>query len=174
MSAYRSRKAGIALQIQKKMEQRYDEEEALGTPERIMEWMNKVLDGEHAPCSINKSGSQWRRLVFWLRDGTALCKMINKLRASAGMKEVKYCSNALTAFIAMENIATFNKAAGEYGLKDETLFQSVDLYECQKGPFCNVINCLNILGFEANKKGFTPKYEAVEAPGRDAEGWSNT
>lgn len=170
MSSYRSKKAGIGLQIQKKMEAKYDEEEANGTPEKIMEWMNATLNGDHAPCS----GSQWRRLVFWLRDGTALCKFINKLRVSAGMAETKYCHNALTGFIAMENIAKFNQSAAEYGLKQEHLFQSVDLYECQKGPFCNVINCLNALGFEANRKSFQPPYEAPDAPERDSAQWSNT
>lgn len=162
MSGYRAKKAGIALQIQKKLEQRYDEEEGLGTPERVMEWMNAALDGEHPKCS----GYSCRRLAFWLRDGVALCKFINKLRVAAGMPAVKYGSSqtALTAFVAMENISKFNTAAHEYGIPEEALFQSVDLYECQKGPFCNVINCLNILGFEANRRGFTPKYEGVEAP----------
>lgn len=162
MSGYRAKKAGIALQIQKKLEQRYDDEESLGTPERVMEWMNKMLEGEHPQCSAYSC----RRLAFWLRDGVALCKCINKLRVAAGMHAVKYGSSqtALTAFIAMENIAKFNSAVHEYGLPEEALFQSVDLYECQKGPFCNVINCLNLLGFEANSKGFSPKYEGVERP----------
>ena len=59
--------------------------------------------------------------------------------------------NIATAFIALENIAAFNKAAREYGLSENSLFQSVDLYECQKGPFLNVINCINDLGFLVSK-----------------------
>ena len=79
-------------------------------------------------------------------------RLINTLRKHAGKPAVKYgCQNNLTAFIALENIATFNKAAQDYGLPETSLFQSVDLYECQKGPFLNVINCLNKLGFQVRK-----------------------
>lgn len=171
MSGYKAKKAGLNLQIQKKSEQRYDEEESLGTPERIMEWMNTVLDGEHPKCT----SSSWRKLLFWMRDGVALCKFINKLRVAAGMNAVKFGNqNALTAFIAMENIAKFNSAALAYGVPETALFQSVDLYECHKGPFCNVINCLNALGFEANKKGFQPAYEAPEAPEGDTNHFQDT
>ena len=75
-------------------------------------------------------------------------RLINKLRKHAGMSTVKVGGqNNLTAFIALENIAKFNKAAQEYGVTESALFQSVDLYECHKGPFLNVINCLNELGF---------------------------
>ena len=78
-------------------------------------------------------------------------RLINKLRSSAGMSTIKFCNkNVLTAFIAMENIHCFNKAAGEYGLPETDLFQSVDLYEGSKATFLNVINCLNKLGFEVH------------------------
>ena len=60
---------------------------------------------------------------------------------------MKFAIHALTPFQAMENIETFNKAAVGYGLPDAACFQSVDLYEGHKGPFLNVINCLNKLGF---------------------------
>lgn len=170
MSTYRAKKAGMGLRIQKKLEQRYDQEDSLGTPERIMKWMNEILAGEHAQCS----GWTWRKLQFHMRDGTAICKLLNKLRTAAGMGPVKYRPNALTPFVAMENIELFNKGVVEYGVPQEETFQSVDLYEGNKGPFLNVINCLNRLGFVANEKGFEPAFEAVEAPGRDADGWSHT
>ena len=64
-----------------------------------------------------------------------------------GQSPVKFAEHALTPFQAMENIEQFNKAAQGYGLPEASCFQSVDLYEGHKGPFLNVINCLNKLGF---------------------------
>ena len=52
--------------------------------------------------------------------------------------------------MAMENIETFGKGAQKYGLPVTDIFQSVDLYEGSKGPFLNVINCLNRLGVEVS------------------------
>jgi len=151
----RARKAGVALKSQKKMEERYDEEEKLGTPERIKAWLNAALEGEHPQCN----GATWRKLQWHLRDGVALCKFICKLRVAAGMEPIKFMAHAHTQFVAMENISLFNKAAIQYGLPEEASFQSVDLYEGNKAPFLNVVNCLNQLGFIANKKDFTPSYE---------------
>ncbi len=62
------------------------------------------------------------------------------------MNETKYKTNALTPFIAMENIDIFNKSAVEYGLPSQYTFQSGELYEGTKGTFSKVIDCLNQLG----------------------------
>lgn len=163
MSNYRAKKVGVALAIQKKQEERYNVEEELGTPARVVTWLNQVLDGAHPPCGK----SDWRAIQMYLRDGIALCKMITKLRQAAGKSAVKFSKNACTAFVAMENIESFNKAAVDYGLDSADAFNSVDLYEGVKGPFINVINCLNRLGFVANGKGYTPSYEAIEPPKAD-------
>ncbi|ELU08951.1 hypothetical protein CAPTEDRAFT_225727 [Capitella teleta] len=165
----RARKAGIALKAQKKLDDRYNEEEKLGTPDRLVAWMNAVLEGTHAPCP----SSQWRKIHFYLRDGVVLCKFICKLRVAAGMDSVKFMANAHTPFVAMENISVFNKAAMDYGVEEEATFQSADLYEGQtKGALINVINCLNRLGFVANSKGFTPSYEFMPPPTHDDDHWT--
>eukprot|EP00918_Siedleckia_nematoides_P097331 GHVU01213429.1.p2 GENE.GHVU01213429.1~~GHVU01213429.1.p2 ORF type:complete len:170 (-),score=19.07 GHVU01213429.1:865-1374(-) len=166
----RAKKSGLALKIQKQLEEKYDEEDSIGTPARVVEWVNRTMEGEHPPCT----GKTPRRIMFHWRDGVCLCKFINKLLESAGKKPVKLNINANTAFVAMNNIENFNKGAVAYGLRETDTFNSIDLYECNKGPLLNVMNCLNKLGFEANKQGFTPVYEAVEAPGRDMAVWGDT
>ena len=62
------------------------------------------------------------------------------------MPPVKYQKNATTSFVARENIDLFNRAAGEYGVEQELLFQNGDLYDGNKGPFLKVVTCLNKLG----------------------------
>jgi len=158
----RARKAGDQAQIERKLEERYDAEEALGTPTKVTEWINKVMDGEagYAPCN----GSSWQAIQKWLQDGVVLCKLLNKLRAAAGMEKISFKANAKMAFVQMGNVEAFNKGAESYGVPSSALFQTVDLMDGRKGPMINVVNCLNQLGFEANKKGFEPHYEHVAAP----------
>ena len=40
-----------------------------------------------------------------------LTRLINKLRAAAGLNTVRFSKNAQTPFVAMENIETFNKVS---------------------------------------------------------------
>jgi len=169
----RASKSGIAKSIQQKMEERYDKEEAFGTPDRIMDWMFVTLENDHPLLTTPIKEVSWRGFNAWLRDGVALCKMINKLLDSAGKPPVKFVDPVTSSFQAMENIENFNKGCIDYGLPPVHTFNTIDLFECFKGPFLNVINCLNKLGFEANKQGFRPDYEAIEAPTRDLEIWGD-
>jgi hypothetical protein len=160
MANYKAKKAGQTLAAQKKLEEKYDVEERLGTPERLMVWMNAVLGADHLPCP----NSQWRKMQFWMRDGVVLCKFINKLREAASLPAIKFQGNAHVPLVAQDNIDTFVKAAVEYGLPESAAFPSLDLYDAHKGAFYNVIVSLNKLGNEANKKGFSPKYQYIESP----------
>jgi len=160
MANYKAKKAGATLAAQRKQEEKYDNEEKLGTPDRIVEWMNATLGADVPPCP----SSQWRKMQFWLRDGVVLCKFINKIREAVNLAPIKYQGNAHVALVAQDNIDTFCKAAIEYGLPEAAAFPPLDLYEAHKGTFFNVITCLNKLGYEANKKGFSPKYQYVEPP----------
>lgn len=169
----RARKSGIAKDIELKMEEIYDKEEAFGTPDRIMDWMFLTLENDHPIPDTPINKISWRTLNCWLRDGVALCKMINKLLVAAGKEPVKYVSPVTSSFQAMENIESFNHGCIEYGLPPHQTFNTIDLFEAFKGPFLNVINCLNKLGFEANRQGFQPDYEAIEAPTRDLEVWGD-
>lgn len=160
MSGFRATKAGDAYRTEAKFEARYDEEEKLGTPAAIMTWIGKVMGGDVPSCT----GTDWQTIHNYLKDGVVLCKLINKLNTFASKPTTTFKAKATSSFVALANIENFNTAAKDFGVPQTALFQPPDLYEGRKGPMLNVINCLNQLGFVANSKGFTPKYEGPAPP----------
>jgi len=165
MADNRARKSGIGADIERKQEERYDKEEADGTTNAIMLWVNAVLQGEHQSIP-NFSHREMHRS---LKDGVMLCKLISRLLASEGGSRVKFQKNINSPFAAMGNIENFNKGCTDYGLAKEFLVQSSDLWEGRKGPFLNVINCIHSLGFLANSKGFEPTYTGAQTKYVDNE-----
>ena len=80
-----------------------------------------------------------------------ILRLINALREYAGDEPVKFhTTNSEAPFRSLENIETFTKFAKEYGVPETSIFASADLYEGQKGPFIDVINCLNELGVQVS------------------------
>ncbi len=78
-------------------------------------------------------------------------RLINKLLEADGKDHVKFNpDNTSSAFVALENIEQFNNGVKRYGVPDEPVFNKNDLYEGVKGPFYNVINCLNLLGLHVS------------------------
>jgi len=161
MSGFKAGKSGDAYRTEAKIEARYDEEEKLGTPTAIINWITKVVGSDMTPFP----GTDWQSIHNHLKDGVLLCKLINTLNTFAGKATTKYTAKASTSFVAMANIENFNNAAKDFGVPQTALFQTTDLYEGRKAPMLNVVNCLNQLGFVANAKGFNPKYEGP-APGK--------
>ncbi|XP_023026764.2 myophilin [Leptinotarsa decemlineata] len=60
-----------------------------------------------------------------LRDGVVLCNLINKLAPGS----VKKIQSKGTNFQLMENIQRFQAAVKAYGLPQEEIFQTADLFE---------------------------------------------
>jgi hypothetical protein len=163
--SFRALKAGDAFDVDMKMQRRYEKEEELGTPQKIMEWIIKIVGSAN---NVPSSGQyDWRAVQSFLKDGVALCKLINHLLKSIGMPPIQYRPKAPSSFVAMSNIESFTMAAKQYGVPETSLFQTSDLAEGRKGPLLNVVNCLNILGKLANSRGFQPKYEGVAPPKPD-------
>jgi len=160
MSGYRAGKSGDAYRTEAKFEQRYDEEEKLGTPAAVMSWIAKVMGSDVPACP----GQDWQSIQTYLRDGVILCKFINKLSKFAGLPDAGFKPKATSSFVAMNNIENFNNAARDFGVPQTALFQTADLYEPRKATLLNVMNCLNQLGFVANAKGFNPKFEGIQPP----------
>jgi len=160
MSGLRAGKSGDAYRTEQKFEQKYDEEEKLGTPSAIINWMQKVVGSDMTPFP----GTDWQSIHNHLKDGVILCKFINVLNKFAGKPAQKFTPKANSSFVAMANIENFNTGCKDFGVPQTALFQTTDLYEGRKAPMLNVINCLNQLGFVANAKGFTPKYEGITPP----------
>jgi len=160
MSGFRASKSGDAYRTEAKFEQRYDEEEKLGTVSAVLTWIGKVLAGDGG----QSKGTDFQSVHEYLKDGVILCKLINKLNASAGKPAQSFKPKATSSFVAMANIENFNTGCKDFGVPATALFQTTDLYEGRKAPMLNVVNCLNQLGFVANSKGFTPKYEGIAPP----------
>jgi transgelin len=157
----RALRGGDAFDVEIKLQRRYDNEDELGVPQKIVEWILKVV-GQADGLSPGKL--DWRQIQQSLKDGVVLCRLINHLLKQVGQPTVHYRPKAATSFVAMANIDTFLTAARVYGVTEMSLFGTSDLYEGRKGAFLNVIHCINQLGKLANSRGFQPQYEGVPPP----------
>jgi len=99
------------------------------------EWIESIL-GQKFP-----SGSY----EDVLKDGQVLCQLINKLKPNSVAK----INESGGQFKLMENINNFQKALIAYGVPDQDVFQTVDLWE--KKDISNVTNTLFALGRAAWK-----------------------
>merc|ERR1711937_169217 len=83
-----------------------------------------------------------------LKDGSVLCKLINRLRPGS----VKKINTMNAPFKQRENIEMFLKGCESYGLVPQDLFQVNDLYE-NKNLYM-VVDNLYALGGLAQRQGF--------------------
>lgn len=150
----RAGKVGIGYEVEKKQEQNYDREEQAGIPQEIVAWINKITTGDHDAIP----DVEWKAFNTHIKDGVMICKLLNKLLKSDGKSPVQFQKKVMSPFIALTNIENFNKGCVEYGLPQETKFDSGDLNEVRKAGFYNVITALHALGVCANGKSFEPKY----------------
>merc|ERR1712059_117505 len=60
-----------------------------------------------------------------LKNGVVLCKLMNKIQPES----VKKFKEKGPAFLLMENVQTFLAAAKKYGVPEEEVFQTPDLFE---------------------------------------------
>lgn len=91
-------------------------------------------------------------LLDSLKSGVILCKLANTLNAaddSAGGGSLKWKDSRMP-FVQMEQIAQFLSFARSYGVPEDELFQTVDLFE-EKDPAI-VYQTLKSLSRYANKK----------------------
>ncbi|KAK3577769.1 hypothetical protein CHS0354_010972 [Potamilus streckersoni] len=152
MASNRANKSGFAKDIQQKMQAKYDPELA----SQCLNWMKTLLrsKGEAADFSTDGSGSN---LHAALEDGYCLCKLMNILKPGS-IPDKKLAKKETMAFKKMELIGLFCDKAKEYGVPQEEVFQTVDLYEQQN--LYQVVVCLSSLARKAQKNGhigFGPK-----------------
>merc|ERR1712079_949751 len=81
----------------------------------VLQWVQSVL-GETIPTGD---------FGDVLKDGVVLCKLMNKLQPGS----VKKFKEKGPAFMLMENVQSFITAAKEYGVPDEEMFLTPDLFE---------------------------------------------
>lgn len=95
------------------------------------EWIEAIL-GEKFP-----GGEEYENV---LKDGTVLCRLMNKLQPEA----VPKINTSGGQFKMMENINNFQKSLKDYGVPDIDVFQTVDLWE--KKDIATVTNTIFALG----------------------------
>ncbi|KAF9810101.1 hypothetical protein SFRURICE_011269 [Spodoptera frugiperda] len=98
--------------------------------QEVLNWISAVL-GEPLPNAAYED---------YLKDGVVLCKLINKLAPGS----VKKIQERGTNFQLMENIQRFQAAIKKYGVPEEEIFQTADLFERRNIP--QVTLCLYALG----------------------------
>lgn len=157
MASMRASKSGIAADIERKMERKMQELEEEGIPGYIVDWLNAVLGGEAI------AGRTAKDIHVALKDGVLLVTAMNTLRDAIGLGALKIERTtsripSMAAAKHMDNIGRFLKAAEEYGIKAEDLFQTADLYEGSRAQMVNVVNGLHAVGLKANAHGFSPQY----------------
>ncbi len=101
----------------------------------ILDWIEAVM-GEKLPAG------EYDEV---LKNGVVLCKLMNKISPGAITK----FKEKGPAFLLMENIGAFQKAVKAYGVPDEEIFQTPDLFEGRNIP--QVTLCLYALGRTTQK-----------------------
>jgi hypothetical protein len=96
----------------------------------VLDWIYAVL-GEPVPAGDYEN---------ILRDGIVLCKLANKLTPGC----IKKIQERGTNFQLMENVQRFQAAIKKYGVPEEEIFQTADLFERRNIPQVTV--CLYSLG----------------------------
>ncbi|XP_064628467.1 myophilin-like [Lineus longissimus] len=98
-------------------------------------WIQEII-GEKFPGEYDKS----------LKNGVILCKLMQKLLPGS----IKKIVETGTDFKLMENINAFSAAARKYGIDENELFQTVDLWTLKGIP--SVTKCIHALGRHAQRK----------------------
>ncbi|KAL3231754.1 Transgelin [Nakaseomyces bracarensis] len=89
-------------------------------------------------------------LLEVLKDGSILCQLANALGTNEpGFVPIKWKKSTMP-FVQMEQISMFLSFARQYGVPEDELFQTVDLFE-EKDP-ASVYQALKSLSRYANKK----------------------
>ncbi|XP_078061599.1 transgelin-3-like [Mustelus asterias] len=121
-------KYGLSLQVQKKIDQKYDPE----LEERLVDWILLQCNERHPEGPELQRPAAPGKAAFhqWLKDGSILCHLINSLNPP-DRRPIKKISSSERAFTQMEQISQFLKALTDYGLTTTDLFQTVDLWEAK-------------------------------------------
>lgn len=113
--------------------------------------MHNQIAGKRDPVK-DKEAQEWIETILGfkfpanqlyedvLKDGQVVCRLINKIKPGA----VPKVNESGGQFKMMENVNNFQKALKEYGVPDQDVFQTVDLFE--KKDIANVTNTFFALG----------------------------
>ncbi|XP_046344794.1 calponin-2-like [Haliotis rufescens] len=140
--AYRGPSYGLSLDCQKKTREKFDLDKA----KEAISWIEKVTGRTLQPASGDFRNE--RDVAAVLKDGVALCELMNKIQP----KSIPKIHKSMAPFQQMENLDMFTAACSRYGMNNLDIFQTGDLYEVK--AMYTVVNCLHALGSLARKNGF--------------------
>eukprot|EP00800_Vazella_pourtalesii_P006497 TRINITY_DN1848_c1_g1_i1.p1 TRINITY_DN1848_c1_g1~~TRINITY_DN1848_c1_g1_i1.p1 ORF type:complete len:191 (+),score=41.01 TRINITY_DN1848_c1_g1_i1:53-625(+) len=148
--ANRAEKSGIAADLQATRSEKYPKE----AEKECVGWMESIL-GE------KKSGSFYE----WLRDGSTLCRLINKIYPGTVSQEHCRPTTQALVFKQYENINKFLQGCKTHGVSEKDLFVTLDLHEAN--DMAQVIATLYSLDRKAQKSGRkVPVLSPKEADGK--------
>ncbi|XP_055894988.1 myophilin-like [Biomphalaria glabrata] len=142
--ATRPRGYGLTGEVNRKIASKYD----LELEQRARLWIEAVLEEQISDEDRSQSLGM-DRFQAALKDGTILCKLINKIKPGVMTKKM---NTSKMPFLQMENISNFLEACEKLGVSKTDLFQTVDLYD--KINMVQVVNCIYALGRKAPKVGY--------------------
>jgi len=119
--------------------------------QEVLNWIEAVL-GEKLPAGAYEDV---------LRDGIVLCRLINKIVPGS----VNKIQTSGGSFKLMENIQRFQASLKKYGVPEEEIFQTADLYERRNIP--QVTLCINALARLTQKH---PEYTGPRLGPKMADG----
>jgi len=127
---------GMDKEIQNKMQAKFDPEKEVGARRWIEEVLETKMDQE--------------TLQLWLKDGTILCQLVNKIAKKKKVKKIH--KSGSMAFKEMENIQNYIKCCKRNGMNDGDCFVTKDLYE--NDNMVSVIDQIYALGSLAKDLGY--------------------
>lgn len=130
---------GLDADLKAKQEAKYD----TALEKEVVDWIEAVTGETRGDA----------RLCDWLKDGSILCNLANKVQPGA----VKKVNTSSLAFKQMENIVYFMNAARDMGVPETSLFGTPDLYE--EKNMGSVVTCIYTYGGATQVKlpDFSPK-----------------
>ncbi|OXA37663.1 Calponin-1 [Folsomia candida] len=150
--AYHGPSYGLSRECHLKAQAKFNLDRAKEAVTWVEAVVNRNLTSESNNNNGNHNGFDGVRdqldFAVKLKDGVALCELINKLCPNA----VKKINTSPAPFKQRENLEMFLKGCETYGMKSQDLFQVNDLYE-NKNLYM-VVDCLFSLGGMAQKNGF--------------------
>ena len=113
---YRASKSGIAADIQRKRQEEYKVTDEID----VITWIECVLM-EHKIEEIN--------FHEWLQDGSVLCRIFSAIQPGKIAPKHLIQVTLTTPFKQLDNINMYLNAVRKYGIREEDMFVSLDLYE---------------------------------------------
>ncbi|CAG7820253.1 unnamed protein product [Allacma fusca] len=135
--------------------------------QEALKWVEEVIEQKLEIPNSDEGIRNQADFATALRDGVALCELINRLCPNA-VKRINTHTNA--PFKHRENLEMFLKGCETYGLKSQDLFQVNDLYE-NKSLYL-VVDCLFACGGMAQKQGFNGPRLGVKVADKNLRNFS--